>query len=60
MDIDIKETSEVPLEDIIELCKANSWSSADKPDRLYKALLSSHSSNCMGRRQADRTWKCHL
>jgi len=42
VDIDIKETFEVQLEDIIKLYKANSWSSADKPDLLYKALLSSH------------------
>lgn len=43
MNIDIKETSDVLKEDIIMLYKANSWSSADRPDELYKALLNSHS-----------------
>jgi ribosomal protein S18 acetylase RimI-like enzyme len=37
------ETREVPLESVLSLYRANEWSSADKPDLLHKALLSSHS-----------------
>ena len=43
MDIEIKETKEINKEKIIELYKANKWSSAEKPDLLYKALLNSDS-----------------
>ena len=43
MNIQIKETTEVKQADIITLYKANGWSSAEKPDLLYKALLNSHS-----------------
>jgi len=43
MIIEIKETLEVPQEDILTIYKANNWSSAQKPDALYKALLNSHS-----------------
>lgn len=43
MNIKIKETKEVRQEDIIAIYKANHWSSAEKPDLLYKALLNSHS-----------------
>jgi GNAT superfamily N-acetyltransferase len=43
MDIEIKETKDVNQSDIIELYKANKWSSADKPDQLYNALINSHS-----------------
>ncbi len=39
----IKETKNVNKEDIIEIYKANKWSSAKKPEQLYKALLNSHS-----------------
>lgn len=42
MDITIKETKEVKQADILAIYKANKWSSADKPDELYKALLNSH------------------
>lgn len=43
MSIEIKETGDVKQEDIIAIYKANHWSSAEKPDLLYKALLNSHS-----------------
>lgn len=42
MTIEIKETREVSQEDILAIYKANYWSSAHKPDALYKALLNSH------------------
>jgi len=43
MDIEIKETKEINIEKIIKLYKANKWSSAEKPDLLYKALMNSDS-----------------
>ena len=43
MNIKIKETKEINKDEIIELYKANKWSSAEKPDLLYKALLNSDS-----------------
>jgi len=43
MSIIIRETKDVKLEDIIEIYKANHWSSAQKPEELFKALLNSHS-----------------
>jgi GNAT superfamily N-acetyltransferase len=43
MDIQIKETLDVNQADIIAIYKANGWSSAEKPDLLYQALLNSHS-----------------
>ena len=43
MDIVIKETKEINKEKIIELYKVNKWSSAEKPDLLYKALMNSDS-----------------
>jgi GNAT superfamily N-acetyltransferase len=43
MEIEIKETKDVKLSDIIELYKANKWSSAEKPEQLYNALINSHS-----------------
>jgi GNAT superfamily N-acetyltransferase len=43
MKIEIKETKDVRQSDILEIYKANKWSSADKPDELYGALLNSHS-----------------
>jgi len=43
MDIEIKEIKEVNKEKIIELYQANKWSSAEKPDLLYKALMNSDS-----------------
>ncbi|MDH5398272.1 MAG: GNAT family N-acetyltransferase [Cyclobacteriaceae bacterium] len=43
MKITIKETKEVNQDAIIKIYKANQWSSANKPDQLFKALLNSHS-----------------
>ena len=43
MHIEIKETFEIEQASIIELYKANEWSSAEKPDQLYLGLLNSHS-----------------
>jgi GNAT superfamily N-acetyltransferase len=43
MTFQLKETKEVKQSDVIALYKANKWSSAEKPDQLYKALLNSHS-----------------
>lgn len=43
MDIEIEETKEVNKEKIIKLYQANKWSSAEKPDLLYKALMNSDS-----------------
>ena len=43
MNIEIKETKEINAEKIIKLYKANKWSSAEKPDLLYKALMNSDS-----------------
>jgi GNAT superfamily N-acetyltransferase len=41
MEITILETKEINIEEIIRLYKANEWSSAEKPDLLYKGLLNS-------------------
>ncbi|WP_106793733.1 GNAT family N-acetyltransferase [Aquimarina sp. Aq78] len=43
MEIKISETKNIELEQIIDLYKANEWSSADKPKELHSALLNSHS-----------------
>jgi hypothetical protein len=43
MDITISERRDIPKEDIIALYKANGWSAAEKPDRLYRVLMNSHS-----------------
>ena len=43
MAIRISATRKIPREQIVNLYKANKWSSADKPDELYRALLNSHS-----------------
>jgi GNAT superfamily N-acetyltransferase len=42
-DIQFKETRDIRVEDIVALYKALSWSSANKPQVLHKALLGSHS-----------------
>lgn len=42
MKIQVKETKNVLQSDIIRIYKANKWSSADKPDELFKALMNSH------------------
>ena len=43
MTIQIKETKEIEINQIVELYSANNWSSADKPTELKNALLNSHS-----------------
>lgn len=43
MSITIKETKDISKADIVAIYQANNWSSAEKPDELYKALLNSHS-----------------
>ena len=43
MKIIISDTRDLKIEDIIELYKANEWSSAEKPNELYHALINSHS-----------------
>lgn len=42
MSIHISETKEIEKFKIISLYKANEWSSANKPDELYKGLINSH------------------
>jgi GNAT superfamily N-acetyltransferase len=41
MNITISETRELKIEDILNLYKANDWSSAEKPTQLYNGLLNS-------------------
>ncbi|SNR33730.1 GNAT family N-acetyltransferase [Flavobacterium sp. ov086] len=41
MEITILETKEINIDDILVLYKANEWSSANKPNELYNALLNS-------------------
>lgn len=43
MTITISNRRDIDLEKIIDLYKANQWSSADKPIELYNALTNSHS-----------------
>jgi len=43
MNIELKESREIPIEQILELYKLNEWSSANKPNELYKGLQNSHS-----------------
>lgn len=43
MNIKISDKRNIDKQEIIELYKANEWSSADKPDELYNALMNSHS-----------------
>ena len=43
MAIAIKETKDITKEKILALYQSANWSSAEKPDVLYKALLNSHS-----------------
>lgn len=42
MDIVISERRDIAQEDILALYRANEWSSAEKPDELYNALIHSH------------------
>lgn len=41
--IKISERRDLDVADIIELYKANKWSSANKPNELYAGLINSHS-----------------
>ena len=41
MNITIRETKEIKKKDILSLYEANQWSSAQKPDALYNALMNS-------------------
>ncbi|WKN43903.1 GNAT family N-acetyltransferase [Tunicatimonas pelagia] len=41
MNITIKETKGIKKKDILSLYEANEWSSAQKPDALYNALMNS-------------------
>jgi GNAT superfamily N-acetyltransferase len=41
--IQYRETRELPLAEVLNLYRANEWSSAEKPELLHKALLGSHS-----------------
>jgi GNAT superfamily N-acetyltransferase len=43
MNIQLSDSRIIEKDKIIELYKANKWSSADKPELLYKALMNSHS-----------------
>ena len=43
MNIKISNTRDLKVKEIIELYKANDWSSSKKPIELYNALLNSHS-----------------
>lgn len=42
MKIEISDTRDIEIEQIITLYKANEWSSANKPQELYNALMNSH------------------
>jgi GNAT superfamily N-acetyltransferase len=42
-EIQFKDTREIDQNSIIALYKANKWSSSEKPDLLYKALMNSDS-----------------
>ncbi|MCF8069496.1 MAG: GNAT family N-acetyltransferase [Desulfobacterales bacterium] len=42
MNIEIKETKEIPENQLLELYRLNEWSSAEKPELLCKALTNSH------------------
>ncbi len=43
MAIKISNTRDITVDAIVELYSANKWSSAEKPEQLYKALMHSHS-----------------
>ncbi|QLE58326.1 GNAT family N-acetyltransferase [Nostoc sp. TCL26-01] len=42
-EIHFQDTREIEQDSIINLYKANQWSSSEKPDLLYQALMNSHS-----------------
>jgi GNAT superfamily N-acetyltransferase len=41
MKVKISDTRDITLDKIIDLYQANKWSSADKPEQLYNALMNS-------------------
>lgn len=43
MNVVIKETREIPIDQLLEIYRLNNWSSAEKTDILYRALTNSHS-----------------
>lgn len=43
MNIQISETKNIKIDDVVDLYKALGWSAAEKPIQLYNALLNSHS-----------------
>jgi ribosomal protein S18 acetylase RimI-like enzyme len=43
MNIEIKETRDIPKDQLLEIYRLNGWSSAEKPELLCKALSNSHS-----------------
>jgi GNAT superfamily N-acetyltransferase len=43
MSIVISDRKDIAIDDILSLYRANAWSSVDKPEELYNALLHSHS-----------------
>ena len=43
LSIKISDTRNISIEQVIELYKANQWSSAEKPNQLYNGLMNSHS-----------------
>lgn len=42
MKITLTENREIPIEQVLELYRLNQWSSASKPDELYRGLMNSH------------------
>lgn len=42
MKIHLKDTLAIEQSDVIDIYKANGWSSAEKPDQLFQGLLNSH------------------
>ena len=40
--ITLSTTKEISIEQILPIYEANEWSSAEKPEELYKALMNSH------------------
>jgi len=42
MEIEIKETRDIPKDQLLKIYKLNEWSSAEKPELLYQALTNSH------------------
>ena len=42
IEVEIKETKDITLESILEIYKLNKWSSAEKPNLLFQALINSH------------------